>query len=187
MVGRGWTRSILRASRACDTWVPGPSTSPLGAKLDAHPLFAAELVVAALGLLVACGSIYGAWNAWYAYASRSWPSVPGRLISGGLDAPPGIPQMYGARIHYSYAVEGNAYECRRLRFGSTNPFSELLTRSDLMSAVSRSPLLVYYDPRRPYRACLLPGPNEWTLAIPVGLGLFGIGLLLLAVIVEFGA
>ena len=31
MVGRGWTRSILRASRACDTWVPGPSTSPLGA------------------------------------------------------------------------------------------------------------------------------------------------------------
>ena len=29
MVGRGGTQSILRARRACDTWVPGPSTSPL--------------------------------------------------------------------------------------------------------------------------------------------------------------
>jgi limonene-1,2-epoxide hydrolase len=29
VVGRGWTRSILRARRACDTWSAGPSTSPL--------------------------------------------------------------------------------------------------------------------------------------------------------------
>jgi Protein of unknown function (DUF3592) len=150
-------------------------------------LDAGGLLLAVLGLLAVGGSIYGAWNAWYAYVSRSWPSVPGRLIAGGLYVAPGIPQGYGTRIHYSYTVEGSAYECRRLRFGSANPFSELLARSDLMSAVSRSPLVVYYDPRKPYRACLLPGPNEFTLAIPILVGLIGAGLLLLVVIAKVGA
>jgi len=172
----------VRPRRRWPTLLCGPSTSPLGANLNDG-----GLLLAVLGLLVVAGSIYSAWNAWYAYASRTWPSVPGRLISGGLDVAPGLPQMYGTRIHYSYVVEGSAYECRRLRFGSANPFSELLTRSDLMSAVLRLPLLVYYDPRRPYRACLLPGPNEWTLAIPIGLGLVGTGMVLLVVIAKLGA
>jgi hypothetical protein len=160
----------------------GPSTSPLGATLEAG-----ELLITVLGLLAVGGSFYAAWNAWYAYVSRSWPSAPGRLISGGLYVAPGIPQGYGTRVHYSYSVEGTPYECRRLRFGSANPFSELLTRSDLMSAVSRSPLLVYYDPRSPSRACLLPGPNEGSLAIPILLGLLGAGMLMLVVIAHGGA
>ena len=47
MVRRGWTRSILRASRACDTWVPGPSTSPLEAMTRSAAVLLGAVVVLA--------------------------------------------------------------------------------------------------------------------------------------------
>jgi hypothetical protein len=36
-LGRAGTQLKLRASRACDTWVPGPSTSPLDGSMQESP------------------------------------------------------------------------------------------------------------------------------------------------------
>jgi hypothetical protein len=60
VAGRGWTRSILRASRACDTWAPGPSTSPLdaGTQVKLRQAINSAAGLALLGGLAYCSYSY---------------------------------------------------------------------------------------------------------------------------------
>lgn len=72
------------------------------------------------------------------------------------------------------------YESTRVRFGGVNPFSYRMTASELVAAGSASgEVHVFYDIHNPERACLITGPNEWTLPLPILLLLFGTGVLAL--------
>jgi len=125
------------------------------------------------------GAFYGSWSAWFAVASRRWPFAVGRLLIAGVYEMSGIPPAYAPHVRYQYDVNGVTYEARRLRFGGANPFSRALRRAEIPAHPAPGEVRVYYDPRKPQRSCLFPGPNEGTFALPVLLFVLGIGALAL--------
>jgi hypothetical protein len=130
-------------------------------------------IISAFGLAAVLGSAYASWHAWFAFASRRWPTVPGRVLLAGVYNMDGLPPVHAPHVRYQYAVDGITYESTRLRFGGGSPFSHESARSDIRSGFSSGDLRVYYDARNPKRACLIPGPNEWTLALPILLLIIG--------------
>ncbi|MBX5462525.1 MAG: DUF3592 domain-containing protein [Steroidobacteraceae bacterium] len=139
-------------------------------------------VVSLVGLTMVLLGLYASWQAWYAFASRGWPSVPGRVLLAGVYGFDGAPPAYKAHIRYRYNVNGVTYESTRVRFGGVNPFSYRMTASELVAAGSASgEVHVFYDIHNLKRACLITGPNEWTLPLPILLLLFGTGVLALGI------
>lgn len=110
-------------------------------------------------------ALYTARLAWFASASRGWPTAPGRMLYSTVYALPGK-RPTGTYVHYSYVVNGVAYESKRLRFGLFPPGEYHIALSRLSTLQGRAPLRVFYDPKRPSRACLLTGLNELTFALP---------------------
>jgi hypothetical protein len=131
-------------------------------------------IVSAFGFAAVLGSVYASWHAWFAFASRRWPIVPGRVLLAGIYSMDGLPAVHAPHVRYQYTVGGITYESTRLRFGAGNPFSHESARSDIRPEFMSGALRVHYDARNPKRACLIPGPNEWTLALPVGLLIVGV-------------
>jgi hypothetical protein len=119
--------------------------------------------VVSLGLLALAA--YTGRLAWFAWASRKWPTVPGRMLYSAVYQAKGeIPR--GTYVHYSYVVDGIAYESKRLRFGLFPPGEYQMALSQLTTLQRTGKLRVFYDPRKPSRACLLTGMNELTFALP---------------------
>ena len=135
------------------------------------------LVVLSVGLIAVWGGAYSAWQAWYAFASRRWPTVPGRIILAGVELANGFPNGFWPRVRYQYSVNGVAFESTRLRFGGGNPFSAEDASSELRPEIMAGRAPVHYDPRDPRRSCLISGPNEFTLAVPAIMFVLGFGLL----------
>src|SRR5438132_1698505 len=139
-------------------------------------------VVSLVGLTIVLGGVYSSWHAWFAFASRRWPSVPGRVLRSGVEAFEGIPPVYRAYIRYQYTVDGVTLESTRLRFGAVNCFSHLMVTSELARAGAvTGDVRVHYDTQNPKRACLTTGPNEWTLSLPIILLLSGAAVLALGI------
>jgi Protein of unknown function (DUF3592) len=116
-----------------------------------------------VGLLVL--AIYTARLAWFASASRRWPTTSGRMLYSAIHRAKGdLPT--GTLVHYSYVVDGVAYESKRLRFGLFPPGQYSAALSELNRLQRLGKVQVFYDPRRPSRACLLTGINELTFAMP---------------------
>lgn len=120
---------------------------------------------------------YSCWNSWFAFVSLRWPTIAGRLISGGVYTAPGFPATYDVRIRYEYSVGGVTYESERIRFGGINPFSYQSAASELAKLMESGRLVVRYDPDRPGRSCLIAGWNEWTLTAPLFLFIFGVTII----------
>lgn len=118
------------------------------------------------------GGIYTSWDAWLAFASRRWPSIPGKLHLAGTYSHDSVPPVYRPVVRYQYRVGGVDFESTRIRFGGWNPFSSHLATSEL--PVVGRPLQVFYDPHNRRRACLRTGLNEWTLSLPILLFLGGV-------------
>lgn len=115
-----------------------------------------------LGLLTL--ALYTTRLAWFASASRSWPSTPGRMLYSGVDRGRGdFPTR--SYVHYSYVVDGKTYESRRLRFGLF-PSGDPMSISELHALQGKGRLRVYYDPKKPSRSCLLTGINPLTFTVP---------------------
>ena len=119
-----------------------------------------------------------AWReAWFAYASRSWPTTIARLHYIG----PTVPRMAdegstpGAR--YSYTVNGVTYESTRWRFGSFMSMSRRDVEQALSTQIKPINPVVFYDPGKPSRSCLVAGPNEMTLVGPIVGSVFVVALL----------
>jgi hypothetical protein len=116
-----------------------------------------------LGLLAL--AIYAARLAWFAGASRRWPTTAGRMLYSAVSAAKGDISK-GTYVHYSYVVEGIAYESKRLRFGFFPPGEYHAALSELSRLQRSGQVRVFYDPKKPSRACLLTGMNELTFALP---------------------
>ena len=115
--------------------------------------------VISLGLLGL--ALYAARLAWFAGASRRWPTTSGRMLYSAIVQADGA-KPSRAYVHYSYVVDGVVYDSKRLRFG-------LFPQGDSYEfgrLHSRGALRVYYDPRKPSRACLLTGMNQLTFVVP---------------------
>jgi hypothetical protein len=119
--------------------------------------------IVSLGLLAL--AMYAARLAWFASASRSWPSAPGRMLYSAVSPARGDSSK-GTYVHYSYVVDGVAYESKRLRFGFFPPSDYHTALSKLNALQGNGKLRVFYDPKKPARACLLTGMNELTFALP---------------------
>jgi hypothetical protein len=110
-------------------------------------------------------ALYTGRLAWLAWSSRNWPTVPGRMLYSAIrPGRGGVPT--GTYVHYSYVVDGVAYESKRLRFGLFPPREYQIALSQLDRLQRAGKLRVYYDPKKPSRACLLTGMNELTFALP---------------------
>jgi len=122
-----------------------------------------SLSLISLGLLVL--ALYTARLAWFASASRRWPTAPGRMIYAGMHPGQGnIPAH--TYVHYSYVVDGITYESKRLRFGLFPSAAYPLALSELSVLQGKGRLRVYYDPKKPSRCCLLTGVNQLSVTLP---------------------
>jgi hypothetical protein len=122
-----------------------------------------SIQVVSFGLLAL--AMYTARLAWFAWTSRNWPTVQGRMLYSGIYPTKNrIPT--GTYVHYSYVVDGVAYESKRLRFGLFPPGEYRMALSQLTTLQRGGTLRVFYDPKKPSRACLLTGMNELTFALP---------------------
>jgi hypothetical protein len=176
VVGLRGRRKTLCARVARPTWSSGPSTSPL--ELAGSAVHALN-VVSLVGVCAMLSGFWGAWQAWLAFASRAWPTVPGRVLLSGVYGYSGFLAMYKAYVHYEYAVGGVKYDSKCIRFGGVNPWSPYMAASD---ANAFGEVQVHYDPRKPSRSCLIPGTNEGTIAAPIGVLVLGMLALALGVL-----
>lgn len=87
--------------------------------------------------------------------ARAWPTVPGRVVGGGIDVRRGRGVSYGVIIEYEYQVAGRRH--RSLRYSLSGPpyFSfegrakRLLARFPAGAAVT-----VSYDPAEPHNGVI---------------------------------
>lgn len=116
-----------------------------------------------------------AWrNVWFAYASRRWPTTPARLHYLGMSGPGGS-EGYAPTARYSYTVDGVTYESTRWRFGSTAKVIAGLA-NEMSTAIKPIDPVVFYDPHKPSRSCLVTGPGDTTLPGAIFLSIVGMTL-----------
>lgn len=129
-----------------------------------------------LGLVLLAMAALNAPQVWYAYASRRWPTATARLH---FAAPLISDENYEPIVRYSYEVNGVEYEGRRFRFGGFPSMDRNLAAHTLTKAIDPINPVVFYDPRDPERACLVPGFNDVTLFSPILYLCMGLALLIL--------
>jgi len=128
-------------------------------------------------LLGLAGIVSGVWHTWrlrIAMASRSWPSVPGRIESaqlnpvhrGSMD-----PDRARAFIRYTYKVGPRSFDGWRTRFGWTT--DDQSAAEDYHFYHDNRDVAVYYDPDKPERSVLEPGPvpSLW-IGLAASIGVF---------------
>lgn len=92
-----------------------------------------------------------------AFASRTWPTVPGRLLRAEF-----VEDSRGwgrsASVSYTYKVYARKLTGSRVRFGPVWGMLSLSASWDVDDYRSVRDLTVYYDPDEPSRSVLEPGP-----------------------------
>jgi hypothetical protein len=141
-------------------------------------------IVAALSIFLVIGiGIFslGARNLRYAWASGSWPSVPGTVSESTVKETAvrhrdssSSDTDYSARIVFGYQVNGIRYTTTTLHFGQTEGSSD---SSEAALRRFRYPegakVIVYYDPNNPEHACIEKGFDSDVLWLPAaGLAFF---------------
>lgn len=115
----------------------------------------ANLIPLALVALSSC-----AWHVRLvrlAFASRSWPAVPGRLLRAEFVE--GSRGWGGsANVSYAYEVSARKLTGSRVRFGPLWGSGSLTASWDVDDYRGVRDLTVYYDPDEPSRSVLEPGP-----------------------------
>jgi hypothetical protein len=130
--------------------------------------FGVVLGLVGVGLLGA-----GLWTIGRAVASRWWPTVPGVVVSSGVEVHDGrndvdeVPvTTYHPALRYAYEAGGRRYVGERITsgdFGSTDLEARraVAERYPVAAAVT-----VHYDPDAPEDAVLEPGPVAFNLLMP---------------------
>lgn len=94
--------------------------------------------------------------------SLQWPTVTGTILEAeatriaGAQAGPG----WQVRVRYQYQVDDQEYSADRLRFSrQLGGRTQVQAGDELLPYVLGGPILVYYDPNRPGRSVIVPGPD----------------------------
>lgn len=128
--------------------------------LAAHPWPALSLLAA---------SVYFGWHVrslLLAFASRDWPVVRGQLLACYVDELPLLPGedrddgYHSANVRYAYKVRGTTYVSKRLSYRPTRWILFADALDYLHDLRTGAQVDVFYDPRHPGRAVLLPGPSD---------------------------
>lgn len=104
-----------------------------------------------------------------AYASKSWPSVQGVVVSSQVVKHQGKGVSYSPTIRYRYQVGSGAFENGAiwlLDFGADEERAR-----EIVARFPPGPSApVFYDPSSPARSALIPGTN-WFMFATIGMGL----------------
>lgn len=130
--------------------------------------------------------------------SRNWETVRGEIISGDIyfktfngDHSGDTRHRFVKVIEYSYSIKGKEYSNNQtfasdsLYISDYKPISKLSEKKRLLlegdssfaeakEKINKSigkPILIYYDPNKPSRACLNNTFNKG-IFLPIGMGLF---------------
>jgi len=115
-------------------------------------------------------------------ASRSWPSVGGRITESTLDVEThaGKSDSYMPRIRYEYAVKGETYESSQLNFWGSMGGSRSVAARTTARYPAGATVAVYYNPESPSEAVLDRAFSPIALILPpIGVVLAGFGYTLL--------
>lgn len=117
--------------------------------------------------------------------SLQWPTVVGEVVDAESSQIAGSQTGSGwrIRVRYSYQVDGREYESDRLAFSrQIGGRTRIQADDELRQYVPGGPVVVHYDPLRPFRAVLRPGPDRRAyFGLTVGGGLLVVALLFWAV------
>ena len=108
-------------------------------------------------------------------ASRNWPDTSGTITAGPhIESSGRRSGSYTLRIRYEYMVEGRGYTGRHVWVDGSGAEKGVL--EEIASRLRAEPhVRVYYDPRDPARAVLIPaatgGAPPWDFGSVVVLGL----------------
>lgn len=133
------------------------------------------------GLVALAGAVVAWRTVWFAHASRSWPTTPARIDYLGLSRGKNADQ-YRLIARYSYAVNGITYESTRWRFGSRPNGNMPAITLAVSTQIKPIDPVVFYDPDKPDRSCLVAGSDEITLAIPIAASILAVGLLVFGIV-----
>jgi len=96
-------------------------------------------------------------------ASREWPHTQGTVTHSSIEVitdseGTGRRTHYSAKLKYAYEADGKVYQ------GNTFTYRVMDDKEGTATNIVKSlpegqPVDVYYDPSKPSRAVLLPGPN----------------------------
>ena len=126
------------------------------------------------GLAALAGAAVAWRTVWFAHASRSWPTTRARIDYLGLRRGGKRGDKYRLVAQYSYVVNGTTYESTHWRFGH-GPNGTMYAVS-LAASTEINPVdpVVFYDPNKPSRACLVAGIDETILAMAIIASLSGV-------------
>jgi len=95
--------------------------------------------------------------------SVSWPVVDGTVITAKAESVTEVKVGSGwqVRVNYVYAVGDTTFSGNRLRFSRRLGDSTQVQAEDAMSAYEPGSLIdIHYDPDRPSRSVIEPGPDR---------------------------
>ena len=106
-------------------------------------------------------------------ASLQWPVVTGKILVSQLVYVPGRSSHYRADITYNYVVNGTRNVSRQISLWSPDLSSYGgITQTFVDSHTNGSPVNVYYDPGHPENAVLIPGADDKSSWLLMGMGGF---------------
>lgn len=147
--------------------------------------------VGGIATLIGLGGIL--LTGWYIQqdrASESWPEVMGLITisrigsstTSGTNKTGRSDTDYSVELRFTYQVEGQTYEGRRLRFGSSNHDEYSDAKKEQQQYPEGKMVSVYYHPEKPGRSVLVRGTKgNWGQLIGLSICLLaGLTLLFLA-------
>jgi hypothetical protein len=128
-------------------------------------------------LLGGAAIYFGLWTVYYGYASASWPTAPGRVLSARASSSTSDKKTsYSASVKYEFTVGDAQHPGWRVSYRSHATSYEyvqdVLARFPVGQEIS-----VHYEPGNPQRSVLEPGQDMMCLMGPgIGAVFFFVGL-----------
>jgi hypothetical protein len=133
---------------------------------------------------------YGAVSSMEAFYSSSWPSVEGVITLSQIDtflseSDTGSTTMYHPQVSYNFRVDGTVYQSDLINLGDYSTTNLQWAQKWLSPYPIGKTVSVFYDPGRPEKAVLEPGPTGGLL-IPLFVGVIvtTVGVFLLVLLLR---
>jgi hypothetical protein len=109
--------------------------------------------------------VQGGLDLYWVHASRSWPTVSGRVVYSLAAATETsrrtsrVRHSFTPYVHYAYRVEDQDHIGTRIAMDG-NGYGEAYSRATVARYPEGATVQVAYDPGSPQRSCLEPGANR---------------------------